>query len=380
MVITKRLNLNNIFLFLFLAIFPFGQIIRIGIIQPIDVIVGVAALYAIIKKMPRPEIFKYLQAFLIIAAASWIFSVFLLHRTEVLYGLLYLIRLGVYFYFLIYVSNFVRTVKNSKTILIDSLLSVSVASAIFGWIQYFVYPGFGAFMVWGWDEHLLRLAGTFLDPTFLGLILVFGSFIAIYRKKWVVLAFLVVSIAFTYSRGSYLAFLGGLLVILYFARKLKYFFVSAAVFLIIILLLPTSQNHILSVTREFSAVARLQNYVDSINIFKLSPVFGIGYDNLCLVNERTTGYINFASHACSGFDSSLLLILATTGIIGFIVFISSLMGIIKRIPFGNTSPLVASTAFALFIHSLFSNSLVYPWILGWVIILLGVSLRGEVKG
>lgn len=130
MAITKRLNLDNIFLFLFLIIFPFGQIIRIGIVQPIDIVAGLAALYVILKNVPRPAAFKYLENFLFIAVASWVFSVFYFHQIEVMYGLLYLLRLFAYFYFLIYVWNFAKKSLENRKLLVNSLLIVSVASAV----------------------------------------------------------------------------------------------------------------------------------------------------------------------------------------------------------------------------------------------------------
>src|SRR3989344_8770897 len=109
--------MNSIFIFLFLVVFPLGQIIRIGILQPIDVIVGMTAIYSIVKKLPRPQGFSYLKNFLFIAVASWIFSLFLFPRIEVVYGVLYLFRLAAYFYFLIYVWNFTNAKKGNSKLL-----------------------------------------------------------------------------------------------------------------------------------------------------------------------------------------------------------------------------------------------------------------------
>jgi O-antigen ligase len=379
--ISKKLNLGNIFVFLFLILFPFGQIIRIGILQPIDVIVGLGALYAVVKGLKRPNIFRYLRFFLMAVVFSWILSVFVFKQITVLYGFLYLIRLSAYFYFLIYVWNFAEG-RSNKRLLLDSLLTLSVVSALFGWVQYFAFPSIRAFMVWGWDEHLYRLVGTFLDPTFLGLIIVFGLLLSINRLidswKWkgvAVVLFLLVSLAFTYSRASYLAFVGGLAVIGICKkeiRKLLYLILGLA---LLILVLPTSGNTILRITRGFSALARIENYGQTIQIFKTSPVFGVGYDNLCLAKAGLVGYVDFQSHSCSGSDSSLLFVLATTGIVGFMIFLLTIYRVFQSAAHNLYFIIFASCFTAALVHSLFSNSLFYPWVMGFYLMLLAVVIR-----
>jgi O-antigen ligase len=377
MEITKRLNLNNIFIFLFLILFPFGQIIRIGILQPIDLVVGMAAAYTIIKKLEIPDIFRELRLFLIFAVSSWLFSIFIFHRIEVLYGLLYLFRLGSYFYFGIYVWNFLKKNVDNKKLILNSLLIVSIISALFGWVQFFVFPDLKPFFVWGWDMHLFRLVGTFLDPTFLALIIVFGLALSIHKfidtKKWIYVfstVFLLVSLAFTYSRAGYLAFIAGIMTIVYFEKRFKNLLLLIPGIILIAFLLPTTKNHSIELFRSFSALSRIENYQQTLKIFSKSPAFGVGYNNMCLAYQKYVGVQDFSSHACSGSDSSLLFILATTGVIGMVVFIFSVLNIIKLLPRNKHFIILASSFAALFIHSIFSNSMFYPWIMGWMVILL----------
>lgn len=378
---------------LFLILFPFGQIIRIGIIHPIDIVVGLGALYSIISKAKRPDGFTYIQNFLLIATFSWVFSIFIFPQAAILYGLLYLLRLFAYSYFLICVWNFASSIKN-RELLLNSLMGVSVISAIFGWIQFFIFPDLKPFFEWGWDEHLYRLVGTYLDPTFLGLVIVFGliimihQFIVIKEKKYLVMAlFLLISLAFTYSRASYLAFVVGVGYMFFIAKKylpagrqeIAYILYPIILLTAIIFFLPTSRNHSISFFRSFSAVARLDNYTDTIKVFKSSPVLGVGFNNMCLARQKIIGPESFSSHACSGSDSSFLLILATTGVIGLIVFVFSAYNIVKSLKHTKYYILYSSCLVALFVHSLFSNSLFYPWILGWMVILLAVDLRSEIN-
>ncbi|MCX6704408.1 MAG: hypothetical protein NTZ07_03085, partial [Candidatus Woesebacteria bacterium] len=182
--IAKRLNWQNIFIFLFLVIFPFGQIIRIGLLQPIDFIVGLAAVYTIFKKLETPQAMvtpsaiKYFGSFVLFAFVTWLFSIANFREINVFYGLLYLFRLAAYYFFGVYVWNFVKNRVVNQKLLLDSLLTVSVFSSLFGWIQFFIVPDIKPFFKFGWDIHLFRLVGTFLDPAFLGLIIVFGLLIS----------------------------------------------------------------------------------------------------------------------------------------------------------------------------------------------------------
>lgn len=383
MEITKRLNLNNIFIFLFLVLFPFGQIIRIGIIQPIDLVVGLTAIYTIFKKLETPEVFKQLQRFLVFATISWIFSLFIFHQINVLYGLLYLFRLISYVYFGIYVWNFIKKEIGNKRILTDSLLAISVVSAFFGWIQFFTFSDIKPFFVWGWDIHLFRLVGTFLDPTFLGLIIVFGLIVSIYKfidnRKWkdmFITAFLLVSLAFTYSRASYIAFVIAIVAIVYSEKRFKKLLLLIVGLSVLAFLLPTAKNHSIELFRSFSAVAKVDNYQTTLKIFSKSPVFGVGYNNMCIAYQKFIGAQDFSSHACSGSDSSLLFVLATTGAIGLIVFIFFVYRIYQILPRNRNFTILLVSFWSLFIHSIFSNSMFYPWIMGWMMILLA-EVYGE---
>lgn len=147
----------------------------------------------------------------------------------------------------------------------------------------------------------------------------------------------------------------------------------------VILLLPTAGNQILRFTRSFSAMARVDNYQKTFQIFSKSPVLGVGYNNLCLSYQKYIGRQPFKSHACSGSDSSLLFVLATTGVVGLTVFVYGIISIFGFLIPGTNTRILFSSFAALLTHSIFSNSMFYPWIMGWMAILFGVSLRREVE-
>ncbi len=371
--IKKIISPDCIFVFLFLILFPFGQIIRIGIIHPIDLVVGAAMLYTIIKKLEYPEFFKHLKVFLVIAVSSWIFSIFIFRHIEVVYGLLYLFRLAAYLFFSVYVWNFVKKEDSNKKLLLNSLLAISIVSAFLGWIQFLILPDIKPFFVWGWDMHLFRIVGTFLDPTFLSLIIVFGSIISILQKKWFFTLFLLLSLAFTYSRAGYLAFIGAVFAIIYFEKKFKKLIFLVLGLVVIAFILPTAKNQSIELFRTFSAVSRIENYKQTIKLFSKSPVFGVGYNNMCIAYQKYIGPQDFSSHACSGSDSSILFVLATTGISGLIVLIYASKKIIYSAKHSTYYILLATSFVALLVHSLFGNSMFYPWIMGWMVILLSLA-------
>ncbi|MFA6250483.1 MAG: hypothetical protein WC686_03145, partial [Candidatus Shapirobacteria bacterium] len=67
---------------------------------------------------------------------------------------------------------------------------------------------------------------------------------------------------------------------------------------------------------------------------------------------------NPSSHANSGFDGSILTLLCTTGIAGTFVFVKGI-----RKTFISSSLTVQAFWVALLVHSLFANSLLYPFTL-----------------
>ena len=158
--IAKKINWNSIFVFLFIILFPFGQIIRLEFnllglkipLLPIDIVAGLAALYNLFLQKNRSPISPYIKNFLYVAAFSYLFSVAVLRR-EAIYGFFYLVRIGAYSFFLNYVWNFIKQSTSNRKLIIDSLLALSVISAVFGWIQYFSVPDLKPLYYIGWDMH-----------------------------------------------------------------------------------------------------------------------------------------------------------------------------------------------------------------------------------
>lgn len=385
--ITRKIKLESLFLFLFLVIFPFGQITRMSFdllslnipLLPLDIIAGLAALYSLFFQRKKSSITKYLSFFFFVCLFSFVLSVFYFGK-EVVYGLFYLIRLFSYFMFFNYVWNFIKENKANKNLMMSSLLGVSVVSAVFGWIQYLAVPDLRPLFYLNWDDILYRLTGTFLDPTYLGLILVFGLMISVNRliekrsaPNILITVFLLTTLAFTYSRASYLALLVGLGTLALLKKKIKKVLLVGVFLLALLPFLPTSKSPINVLTRTFTINARFTNYKETLQIFSKHPLLGVGYNNLCIARNIYLYETPFSSHACSGSDSSLLFILAATGVVGMMVFVGVVLRIGKIL--GSATPIIFASITALFVHSFFSNSLFYPWIMGYMGILLATGIK-----
>lgn len=384
----------NSIVFLFLVIFPFGQLLRINLnlfnltitFQPIDLILLLALVYVIFQKNKLPRYFRYIFYFLISSLFSFLlFSQF--YPSKLLFtGLLYFFRfvtnLGL---FLFVLFNFKEEKK--KLDILNCLIGIITVVGIFGWFQYFFLPDFRPFKILGWDDHLFRLISTYLDPTFTGIILVFGLLITLVKyevKKKSILLLLVLyflmTIAFTYSRASYLALVGGLLFYQFWKKKYLVPFLVIVIFSIIIVLLPRPSSEGVQLERTQSIYGRFRSYSEGLSIFKNNPVFGVGFNNYCYAKQIYLKSDDLASHACSGSDSSLLNILVTTGVVGFIIFVRMLVSIYKRVKNDMYGTVFVICSISLFIHSFFSNSLFYTWVLSLMAILAGLAITRNSEG
>jgi O-antigen ligase len=268
--------------------------------------------------------------------------------------------------------------------ILNSLLAVIVVVSIFGWMQYFLLPDFRPFKIFGWDDHLFRLIGTFLDPTYIGLILVFGVNMALVKyqesrkkKLLIFVLFFLITIAFTYSRASYLALAGSLTLYAFWQKKYLLPSLVVIIFAVTVVLLPRPSSEGVQLERTNSIYGRFRSYSEGLAIFAHNPVFGVGFNNYCYARQIYLKTNDLFSHACSGSDSSLLNILVTTGVVGFSIFIGLLISIYKRVKPDKYGIIFIICSAALFVHSFFSNSLFYTWILSFMAISMGLISRSN---
>lgn len=346
-----------------LILFPFGQLFKVGFTNVFDLAVLLLAIITVLKKPKYPKWYKYFFNFLLFC----VFGLALNYSLTTIHNTLYLVRLWSYSMIAVYILNY-----GLKPQLINykSLITVAVVAAVFGFIQYLFYPDFRALAEFGWDDHYLRMVGTFFDPAFLGLIFVIALVLTINKKNNLITPFLSLALLFTYSRVSILL---GLLVLLWNKKLFTILFLLFAFALI-----PKNIGEGTTITRTASATYKLQNYIESFEIIKFSPIYGVGFNNVCDSKAKILPtQTNSKSHSCPGLDASVLFLFATTGVIGLMLFVNFILQVRNSIFTGHS---ILNTTFTIILlHSLFSNSLFYPHIIFWMFVLVGLGSKIDKK-
>lgn len=405
-----------------LAFLPvFGQLLRFelnsgGAFLATDLVVWSILAYYLFYKVGYSRKWKlgavgkpllYLWGVMLVSLA---FGCVYLNVRQIAVSSLYFLRFVAYSGLYFVVKDFLDTpVKRMR------ILNVFAWSALFtgllGFLQLKYYSNFHK-LQWdqaGWDPHIGRLTSTWLDPNFVGgyfgfIIIVLLCLLVyfLHKKQWkgltfatVIIATLLAAIMLTYSRSSYLAFFCGLIVLgIIRFRILVLITVFASV-----LLFSTStrlQTRVSDAVSSFKSMfsgsthvldptarLRLQSWEQGFSIIKANPLLGIGYNTLRFENVRQ-GNAPEKSHAASGFDSSLLTIFATTGIIGFLFFMYMFVQIMLLLwkkanagdEFRHFFALGLFCVFAsLFVHSFFVNAFFFPFIM--IPLWMSVSLAEE---
>lgn len=340
-----------------LIIFPLGQITKFGYFNLIDLLVFVLSILTLFKHKNNkyPVWFWSFLSFSLFGIFSWVVNFSNFNSYLSIKGLLYSLRIISYSLIAVFVFNNYKSQKD-KFKLKRNLIYLGLASLLVGFIQYYFIPDLRFLKLYGWDDHLFRMAGLFFDPTFLALIFVFTIILSLKNSFYLYL--LTFGLALTYSRVGYMV------AILTFFLKRKYF--EILLLLVFVTFVPKMVSEGTNFLRTTSGVNKLSDYHQTLDIIKESPVLGVGFNNLCPIKLKLNKSVDISSHSCFGSDSSILFILATTGVVGLMLFVK----FISMLPRSSTLLL---TGLVLFIHSLFANSLFYPHIMFWLFSLLALE-------
>ncbi|MBU0667503.1 O-antigen ligase family protein [Patescibacteria group bacterium] len=358
---------------------------------------------------PPPPLTLPFTLFIIIATLSLIHSLTFLPAQDVAAGSLYLIRFleyGLLYFVTIHALKTHPDPRSSTKNIITAITISALIIAIIGFIQLVIFPNLTALEQAGYDPHINRLVATWLDPNFLGGffafiisillgIMLFTKKIAHKTGLLFIIAILATALFFTYSRSAYLALATGIFIISLIQSR-KILLITLALFLIGLSISPRAQERVGELTQSMAAITgasaqtpdptaklRLESWGQTIQLIQKRPLLGSGYNTLRSVNFQE-GFIQSPdTHSAAGSDSSLLTILATTGILGFIPFLLLYLIPIKtawqnlrdkKIPAlskGFSLGLIGAIA-ALLVHSIFINSLLFPQILIFFWISLGL--------
>lgn len=353
----------------------------------LDVSVVVLVLYGALrsgKKRIIPHLWAPIIAFTGICLISLAQTVTNVPLYVVGGGLLYVLR------FLLYAALYWTAVGKlfSPAVWRRTLTLSGVCMAGVGLLQYFWYPDLRNLAYLGWDPHYQRLFGTLLDPNFMGIILTLTllSLLGTQHKgmqpfmRYGLTGLVLLAFVLTYSRSAIVALVGGLIVWAVLSGYKKLAGIVIAAVLVGFLLLPNSGEG-RNLFRSVSSYARVGNAQRAITLIKEKPLFGHGFNLLRFV-ARERSWLDEStvpSRAGAGLDTSLLFVGATTGLVGFGVYVWLLVSLygsgIRLYRAGEKHRMSAATYLgvltALLLHSLFVNSLFYPWVLVWLWILTG---------
>lgn len=379
---------------IFLLSLPFGQLGAIAIAPTVivyvhDVILSFLVFFngITLKKsfFAIGRLRLALVLFCMIALFSLFVNAFEFSFHQVFLSSLYLIR------FILYASLYFIVLRNNFRFdfWLMGLYGSGIIFGLFGLIQYILYPTLRNLFYLGWDEHFYRLFSTFFDPNFAGIYIVLTFYLGIYLYKSVLQkrlvlflqAFLVLTLLLTYSRSSFLSFIFGMFLMFFLSSRLRVGLVFVIVFFLFIVLLPTWGRDVLEISRRNSIVARLGNWQQSIALATEKPLFGFGFNTLRIVQiER--GWASdypYVSRSASGVDNSLLFVLVTTGLVGLLSYINLIVNkfyvgffIFRRQKLRFLGLIYIVSLTSLLVHSMFMNSLFYPWTMIWLWIFTGV--------
>lgn len=397
------MRLISLIFLIIIALTPLGELGRIpfvleksyiypnDILIPLLLLVWVTYRLAVSKNLQVPLLIKPMALVLVVSAFSLLVAKANLSTPQFIVSALYLVRLTEYLALYWVAWDLVRR-SGEVGSWVKVLLGVSLSMALTGFIQLVIVPDFGFAAQYGWDPHVGRLLGTFFDPNFIGGFLSLGLALALglltshktTHRGWLMSLSLVlfVAIVLTFSRSGYLA-LGAVVVVMGWLRARWLIGLGLIGFAVALLLIPRIGERLTEgVDPGESASFRFSSWSNAITVWQSSPLIGIGYNTYRYSQDRLgLAELTQSGNAGAGADSSLLFILATTGVVGLTVWLYLLWRVwlvgwhnLKR--GGVLGAVLLASLVALIIHSQFVNSLFFIWMMLWLWVLVGLS-EGE---
>lgn len=325
-------------------------------------------------------------AFFVWMFFSFIISVPYYNLSANTIAFLYLIRLLLYFIFFVYFKYYLGLHVGLNSKINYGIVIFNIFTIIFSLLQYFYYSDIGNVAYLGWDPHRNRLVGLFFDPPMMYsvfiLLSIYFVYICIHEKSkktrtfyiFIAIVNTILSI-FTYSRGGYLAVLITLLFLFRKKFNLRIIGLFIIIALLFVFLYPRNRLESTNLYRTTSIISRINDYKIASEIWRKSPIVGIGYNHIRFEKDRfekepITESFN-PSHASSSFHSSHMMILVTTGLLGFILWINWGSKILKVNKFSQFAiPFLSIISFS-------DNVILHPMIFVLFLVLLSLSIALE---
>lgn len=363
------------------------------------------------RKLRIGKIGKLILVFLFILVITYLLNLIRFDTKQMIIAFSYLGRFGMYVVLALLSFDLLDRDENKfffKVILSSFLVSFVLIVAL-GFLQLKFFGNFFemGMHLKGWDPHIGRLLSTWFDPNYVGGYIAFMLSIVISisiyyhrksnRKLFIILGIIsffgLVAIYMTYSRSAYLALIASLGV-LAFLKSRKLLVVGAIVISLGFAVSPRVQHRFMDMwgsarvilgidiqqTIDPTARLRLYSWQFATEMITDHPWIGVGYSRYAYeINSRGHGLLS--GHASGGSDSSLLTIWATTGVfgflsalaIGFIAMVSAFTNVWKKENFKSylNAGLLAGLC-GMIIHSVFVNSLLFPLMMVYLWVGLGL--------
>lgn len=388
------------------------QVVPTGAVSVLDIILGLTVVGYVIRLERggrlrdffsatwRHPVWKWSIIFLGLALLSLALNAPHYSSRELLVAGAYLARLAAALS-LIWFANFDPPTRSSFL----RIFTVAAGTLVtLGFLQLIFVPDFRFMVAHGWDPHVGRLLSTFYDPNYFGVFLVLVMVVTFGRiietvgpsRRWQILLFVAswVALYLTYSRSAWLA--GAIAVT---GAALKRSWRLSLLFLLIFvgsLFLPTRLGQRFESTRHLanqqdfsknsvqcneasnpaqcdnSGAQRVVSLKKGVELWKHSPIIGVGYNayGYGLVHYGIIGELRENVHSAQGSDSSLLNVLATTGLLGAVAFLAfygrALLALRRRSAIDPVADGLFWFTIAWLPVSFFNNSMLYllilvPW-------------------
>lgn len=341
------------------------------------------------QKLFRLSVWRWLIIWLGVFGVSWLVGMLMHPGVPVISGLYWL---RVVLYGLSAIWFFVSVKKTELPWYRTQLLYFWLVFAAVGFIQLVGLPNLELLEPYGWDPHRFRLFATWLDPNFAGAMIGLGLgaiSLGLIMKNiqpaegGVSLGILLAALYLTDSSSGWLAAMaaiGGIGLLTVFEKLWRW---------LVGLALVGGSWAALGGWRQLlltdnTIVYRVESWLRAVSIWREYPWLGTGYNLLPWVAGNYNPFqldLN-QGRADSGFDSSVLTLAATSGVVGLVAFgglvwQSLRSGIAGFRAGGFFSGLVVVTTIGLFVSSCFINSWLYPPLLWLWLTVIGFSLKEQ---
>jgi O-antigen ligase len=342
---------------------------------------------AVRKKLIISRKFFPFIAFTVIAVLSLIFNSIFFSSHEIFVAGFYLIRWLFYLLAALAVFNMYKQSILSLTDFLLAFIYSGVFISLVGFVQLAVLPDFSVLdPSLGWDPHINRLASTFFDPNFTGGYLVLCLSLVLWainnnevriNRKVLIYSSIILALAIllTFSRSTWLM-LGIVVLVFGIYRYRLLLILSLLLVFLAYFAVPRVQTRISGITDPAdSAHFRLISWENTWNIAKDNLILGTGFNTFRYV-QKDYGYLDhdtFVDHAGAGSDSSILFVLATTGLLGLFLFLAGYLNSVFNSLFSsNGDRILGAILLGLLLHAQFINSLFYPQIMFMWLCLIGI--------